>query len=242
MVTDPAHAASKLTELLGLSVTPMAIRFTPAPPTDVPRFEGDMPQPTADGRTGKVPAGCVFWMHGTRETFTTLPEDHGNCSVGSYTHGLLDLDAAATKQDVQTLLETGWVDQAAVAQVPAVRERPGAITYGPLRDAPELPDVVFLRINGKQAMMLQDAWPSLRREGKPQCHIVAIAKEHGEPAISVGCMLSRVRTGMASSEMTAALPGHILPAFITALGDARETNRQVAAYAAEDGRRFAGTS
>lgn len=238
MYDDPATAESKLTELLGLAVTPMAIRFAEQPPEDVPRFEGEMPEPTADGRTGKVPAGCVFWMHGTRETFTTLPADHGNCSVGSYTHGLLDLQEAAGKEDVQALLASGWVDEAAVAQVPAVQQRPGAITYGPLRQAPELPDVVFLRVNGKQAMMLQDAWPSLRREGKPQCHIVAIAKEHGQPALSVGCMLSRVRTGMSSSEMTAAIPGRILPELIAALHDAREANRKVAAYAAEDGRRF----
>ena len=45
-------------------------------------------------------------------------------------------------------------------------------------------------------MVLSDAMPGLRIEGKPQCHIVAIAKEEGEPAASVGCALSRVRTGM----------------------------------------------
>ena len=45
-------------------------------------------------------------------------------------------------------------------------------------------------------MVLSDAVPGLRIEGKPQCHIVAIAKEQGEVAASVGCALSRVRTGM----------------------------------------------
>ena len=55
---------------------------------------------------------------------------------------------------------------------------------------------MFLRVNGQQLMVLSDAIPGLRIEGKPQCHIVAIAKEQGVIAASVGCALSRVRTGM----------------------------------------------
>lgn len=39
-----------------------------------------MPAPTPDGRTGKVSAGCVFWMKATERAFTTVPEDHGNCN------------------------------------------------------------------------------------------------------------------------------------------------------------------
>lgn len=239
MTTTPATAAADLTDLLGLAVAPMAIRFAAEAPDDVPRFEGEMPEPAPDGRTGKVAAGCVFWMHGAKRSFATAPEDHGNCSVGSYTHGLLPLEAAAGKDDVRALLDSGWVDESAVAQVPAVRDAPGAIVYGPLAEAPDVPDVVFLRVNGKQAMMLKDAWPSLRHEGKPQCHIVAIAKEHGEVALSVGCMLSRVRTGMANSEMTVAIPGAKLAALVDALKQARPADDAVAAYAAQDAKRFA---
>jgi uncharacterized protein (DUF169 family) len=198
MTTTPPQASRDLVDLLGLTVRPMGIQFVAEPPQDVPRFEGQIPPPGADGRTGKVPAGCVFWMHGTERTFSTLPEDHGNCSVGSYTHGLLSLEQAAGKEDVQTLLEAGWVTEQAVGQVPAVQERPGAIVYGPLDQADTMPDVVFLRVNGKQAMMLKDAWPDMRMEGKPQCHIVPIAKEQQQVALSVGCMLSRVRTGMSN--------------------------------------------
>ena len=68
--------------------------------------------------------------------------------------------------------------------------------YGPLAETPVDPDVILLRVNGKQLMVISDAWPGLRIEGKPQCHIVAIAKEQGELAASVGCALSRVRTAM----------------------------------------------
>jgi len=51
--------------------------------------------------------------------------------------------------------------------------------------------VVLLRVNARQLMVLSDALPGLSIQGKPQCHIVALAKEHGVPAASVGCALSR---------------------------------------------------
>ena len=45
--------------------------------------------------------------------------------------------------------------------------------------------MVLVRLTAKSLMVLSDAVPGLRIEGKPQCHIVAIAKEHGEIAASV---------------------------------------------------------
>ena len=64
-------------------------------------------------------------------------------------------------------------------------------------------------------MLLHDAWRGLRFEGKPQCHIIPIAKESGEIAVSVGCMLSRVRTGMSNNEVTCAIPATSNPDHLT---------------------------
>ena len=122
------------------------------------------------------------------------------------THGFKTLDEVAGNSDVAALLETGWVTMDVVPQIPVVHEKPGAVTYGPLADTPVDPDVVFLRLTARQLMVLSDAIPGLRIEGKPQCHIVAVAKEEGVPAASVGCALSRVRTGMPPTEMTCAIP------------------------------------
>ena len=128
----------------------------------------------------------MFWNHATESTFSTVKADHGNCSVGSLTHGFVTLDEVAGNGDVAALLDTGWVTMDVVPQIPVVTEAPGAVTYGPLAESPIDPDVVLLRVNGKQLMVLSDAIPGLRVEGKPQCHIVAIAKEQGEIAASVG--------------------------------------------------------
>jgi uncharacterized protein (DUF169 family) len=232
--------AGDLTDLLKLKSPPLAITFSATPPAGVAAYEAAVPAPTQDGRTGKVPAGCVFWTNATERTFSTAPADHGNCSVGSLTHGLKTLAEAAQGADVAALVQSGWVSEAVFPHIPTVAERPGAITYGPLRETPVEPDVVFLRLTGIQVMMLHDAVPDLRFEGKPQCHIIPIAKEQGQIAVSVGCMLSRVRTEMANTEMTCAIPAARLPSVVEALRGAVGADDAVARYAAEDARRFAG--
>jgi uncharacterized protein (DUF169 family) len=235
---DWSDLAARLQATLHLATPPLAITFSARPIEGVPSFDAPMPAPLADGRTGRVPAGCVFWMHAATRTFGTEAADHANCSVGSLTHGFLSLEDAATKSDVATMLEVGWVDMDVVPQIPVVSERPGAVTYGPLTETPVDPDVVFLRLNGQQLMVLSDAIPGLRIEGKPQCHIVAVAKEQGEPAASVGCAASRTRTGMAATEMTCALPASRLADIVAAVERNAIADAAVARYAADDARRF----
>jgi uncharacterized protein (DUF169 family) len=228
-----------LQDLLGLAVAPVGIAFTNQVPAGIGRIERTMPPATADGRTGAVAASCVFWIEGTRAVFATTAEDHGNCSVGGLTHGFKTMAEIAHNADVAALCEAGWVTPDAVGKIAVVREKPNSIVYGPLRDMPIEPSVILLRLNGKQQMLLHDAWPGLRFEGKPQCHIIPIAKESGEIAVSVGCMLSRVRTGLSNNEVTCAVPVNRMSSLIEQLRAARAADTAVAAYAAEDARRFA---
>jgi uncharacterized protein (DUF169 family) len=233
-----ARPNEALTALLRLTVPPIAISFLESPPGNLPRPGGTMPAPTPDGRTGAVVAGCVFWMMATERAFATVAADHDNCNVGSFTHGFKSLAETAKGADVAALLETRWVTPEAVGQIASVSRKPGAIAYGPLATTAIDPDVVFLRVNAKQVMLLHEACPDLRFEGKPQCHIVALAKEKGDLAVSTGCMLSRVRTGMSNNEMTFAVSGHRLGELIERLKAARAADMQVAAYAAADAKRF----
>lgn len=239
---DPApwpELSRRLTAALKPFASPVAITFladgqsAPASRRDVP-----YPEPNEHGRTGQVPAGCVFWIHGASETFATTAPDHANCSVGSLTHGFLTLEEAAGKDDVAAVLESGWVDEAAVAQLPRVPARPAAVVYGPLAESRATPDVVLLRINGLGLMTLKGAVGDLRIEGKPQCHIVAMAKEDGVVAASVGCALSRSRTGMRAEEMTCAIPGRRLREVADALEAVVALDRSMASYASADAKRF----
>ncbi|MEX1009621.1 MAG: DUF169 domain-containing protein [Acidimicrobiia bacterium] len=236
--TNWSQLASELTATLHLATPPLAITFSDAPLEGVAPFEEPMPDALPDGRTGRVPAGCVFWMKAADRTFSTVADDHANCSVGSVTHGFKTLEEVAGNSDVAALLDSGWVTMDVVPQIPVVHKKPGAVTYGPLADTPVDPDVVFLRVTGRQLMVLSDAIPGLRIEGKPQCHIVAVAKEEHVPAASVGCALSRVRTGMPPTEMTCALPASLLPNIVHSIKQHAEADTTVALYAAEDARRF----
>jgi uncharacterized protein (DUF169 family) len=240
MVTsDWTAAAKELENVLRLTVPPVAITFTPQRPDGVAKFDQPMPPPTPDGRTGRVSAGCVFWVKATERTFSTVPEDHGNCSVGRFTHGMATLEDIAQNSDVGALLSSGWVEMDDVFKIPSRSSKPGAVTYGPLQKAAVDPDVVLIRVNGRQLMVLSDAVPDIHIEGKPQCHIIALASEQGAVAASVGCALSRARTGMRVEEMTCAIPAARLDEVVEKLRKASEIDNGVARYAAEDARRFA---
>ena len=238
-MTEPwSRLAEELVSTLHLTRPPIAISFGSGPQAGAPAFDAPMAEPTPDGRTGRVPAGCVFWARAESATFTTEAADHGNCSVGSFTHGLRTAEEVAGNADVAALVESGWAPAELLDVLPAVSGRPTHVTYGPLAAAPAEPDVVMIRLNAKQLMVLSDALPDLRIEGKPQCHIVPLAKEGGQVAASVGCMLSRVRTGMPSTDLTCAIPGGRLGEVVERLRVTERADSAVAAYAAEDARRF----
>ena len=231
--------ANRLTASLRPIAAPIGIAFVPQGAAgDAPRFEASYPPPNESGRTGAVSAGCVFWMKAVDRMFSTNADDHANCSVGSYTHGFVTLQEAATRDDVAAALESGWVNEAAMSSLPQLHNRPAQVVYGPLASFPADPDVVLVRINALALMTLKDAFPNLRIEGKPQCHIIAIAKENGEIAASVGCALSRARTGMRSEELTCALPGSRLTEIVPAIEVASNLDRAMASYAGADAQRF----
>ena len=238
MITKWSTLADRLTRALRLDPPPIAITFADAAPAGVASFDDPMSAPASDGRSGRVSAGCVFWMKSTNRTFSTIAADHANCSVGSLTHGFKTLDEVAGNEDVMALLECDWVTEEVVPRIPTVQERPVVVVYGPLAESPVAPDVILLRVTARQLMVLHDALPRLRIEGKPQCHIIAIAKEQGEVAVSVGCQLSRVRTGMPNAESTCAIPASQLAGVIDRIEKAAAADQSVAAYASTDMQRF----
>ncbi len=235
---DWKQLSEALSSTLHLTTAPIGITFSDQAPAGVEAFDAPLAAPAEDGRTGRVPAGCAFWTHAAERTFTTVAEDHGNCSVGSFTHGLKTAEEVAGHGDVAALVGSGWAPESLLSVLPSVSGRPSNVTYGPLADTPVDPDVVLIRLNAKQLMVLSDASPGLAIEGKPQCHIIPMARESQQVAASVGCMLSRVRTGMPSTEMTAVIPGPRLAEVVSALGKTDRIDSVVASYAAADAGRF----
>lgn len=100
--------ADALTQVIGIESPPIAITFAAERPESLPAFDEPIPPSMPDGRTGRVPVGYVFCLCAAERTFSTAPENHFNCSVGSPTYGLKRLEEVVGNSDVATLLESGW--------------------------------------------------------------------------------------------------------------------------------------
>ena len=205
--TSWSQLASELTSTLHLAAPPLAITFSDAPPEGVAPFS----EPDA-GRAARRPhrtraRRLRVLDEGDREHVQHRRRRPRQLQRGQHDARLQDARrgrrATPTSPRSSSRAGSRWTSS----------RRSRSCTRSPARSPtdrsptrPIDPDVVFLRVTGRQLMVLSDAIPGLRIEGKPQCHIVAIAKEEGVPAASVGCALSRVRTGMPPTEMTCALP------------------------------------
>ncbi|MGH8942526.1 MAG: DUF169 domain-containing protein [Acidimicrobiia bacterium] len=235
---NQAVLSDALTDLLSLEHAPIAITFHDELPDDgVPRFDAPMSEPTDDGRSGRAAAPCVFWMHAHERTFDTLAEDHGNCSVGRFTHGFAEPADILDKTDVAALLDVGWVTMEAFAGVASLSRRPKGVRYGPLAEMGSSPDVVLLRVTPRQMMEISDA-VDVDWSGKPQCQILPRAANDGVIAASMGCALSRARTGMGDDELTVAVPGHRVEELVAALRPVTTADGAVVGYAVADLARF----
>ena len=234
------HLNQRLEKYLVLKKPAIAITFSQKRPDQLDQYSiKNIPKSLSDGRTGKVPAGCVFWFESEKKAFTTKPEDHFNCSVGSVTHGLKLLNSVMNNQDIQSILQSQWVKPEEAMNLPVIQNQPNYISYHPLKKIQTDPDVILIKINAYQAMLIHDCIENIGFAGKPQCHIIPLAKEKEQISISTGCMLSRIRTQLPNEFMTCAIPGNQFEAFVEKLEVRHQANQKVSTYAYQDRQRFA---
>lgn len=187
----------RIVKTLGLQRRPVAVKFLDAPPSGIEKF------------TGTEPSGCSFWrLAAAGRTFYTVPNDHYNCPIGSYTHNIpLPPDRAKElEQTLGLMVQIGYVKMEEVPGIPRVPRTPGAIVYAPLGDAPLEPDVAIFSGLASQVMILQEAaqragvaaqFPVL---GRPTCMALPASMAQGS-VVSSGCIGNRVYTGLAEGEM-----------------------------------------
>src|SRR3954471_18594776 len=140
---DPRLARVK--EMLGLRRLPIKVAFMDAPPANLSRWTD-----------GPVPAGCSFWdkaMDG--KAFYTLPSDHWNCAVGSYTHNIgLPADRAGElNATVGFMVETRYLDMAEAPGIPPLEREPAAVAYAPASSDAFSADVVLLAATPNQTTL-----------------------------------------------------------------------------------------
>ena len=202
-MTDYHAVERQLVDALGLQRRPVAVAFRPSPPAGVPRF------------SGTEPSGCSFWrLAATERTFYTVPADHHNCPIGSYTHNIaLPPDRAGElPQTLGLMTELGYLKMDEVPGIPRLPQSPGVVIYAPLADAPVDPDVVLVAGRPGRVMLLQEA--ALRAGiaspapllGCPTCMALPASLAQGVIA-STGCVGNRVYTDLGEDELYAMIPG-----------------------------------
>ena len=210
---------------LGLVRRPIAMAMRATPPAGVAKFEGT------------APAGCAFWrMASEGRTFFTVPSDHYNCAMGSYTHSIpLPPDRAKELDETLAFMTgIGYLRMEEVPDIPVLPTTPGAVVYAPLGDTPVDPDVVLFWGPASRVMLLQEAAiragvSGLNTFGRPTCMAVPAALALGMVA-STGCVGNRVYTGTEEGEMYAAVPGKDLARLAETTSTIKSANVQLMEY------------
>ena len=212
---------------LGLASAPVAVGFMAAPPFDLPRIS----RPN--------PASCSYWKEASEgRAFYTTAEDHQNCPVGAFTHGvrLSPSKSAELEALVGTMIELKYIGASEVPQLPRRTAPLEVAAYAPLALATFPADVVVFRGNVRQIMLLSEAaraagvFEQGTVMGRPACSMLPVAADRRTSVASVGCIGNRVYTGLGDDEMYLTIPGESLGAVIEKLATVLNANRALEAF------------
>ena len=190
-MTDYARIERRLTDVLRLSRRPVAIAFRDTPPEGVLQLSGSQP------------SGCSFWrLAAGGQVFYTVPSDHYNCPVGSYTHNIAlpPEREAELNGTLGLMVDIGYIKMEEVPGIPRLHE---AATRA-----------------AKQVLPLL---------GRPTCMAIPAALSGGV-ASSLGCIGNRVYTGIADDQFYTVIAGADLNAILGELDTIVTANATLAEY------------
>ena len=221
-----AEMEELLTRGLGMARRPVAIAFLDTPPAGVTKF------------AGSVPSSCTFWkLAAEGRTFYTVPGDHWNCPIGSYTHNApLPPEREADLGQMLSLLgDLGYVRMEEVPGVFRLPRPPAVVMYAPLADMPLQPSVVLLAGRPGRIMRLTEAalragvMSTLPLLARPTCMALPAALANGTVA-SAGCIGNRTYTDLGEDELYLAAPGAALSRLMEELNAILRANDRLAEY------------
>ncbi len=214
-----------LTHALGLRRRPVGIAICETAPAGVVAF------------AGSLPSGCSFWkLAAEGRTFYTVPADHYNCPIGSYTHNI-PLPAEREPELMQTLsfmTEIGYIRMEEVPSIPRLPSTPEVIVYAPLGDMPVEADAVLVTGEPGRLMLLHEA--AARSGigvqplfGRPTCMAVPASLAQGVVS-SMGCVGNRVYTGLPDSELYTTVSGKQIASVAAQLATIAKANAMLTDY------------
>jgi uncharacterized protein (DUF169 family) len=228
MSDNLSDIARQLTHDLELSSPPVQISYLEHAPTGVPQHPGG------------APSVCTFFSEGrTKPFYADLPE-HERCEIGAFVLGVppegeLGQRLMAT---VGMMQKEGYLAPGEEAKIPRNAKAPKFVAYGPLGSLPMPPTDVLLFASPKSAMLAMEASATpVPVNGRPMCAVVPTLHAGSPVAVSIGCVGSRIFTGMGDDQMLVGIRGDRLAEFAQRLRTIRSAN---AAVGTEDQRRKSG--
>jgi len=225
-MTDYKGIQTLLMSALQLDRPPVAIAFRDEAPAGVDRL------------AGAQPSGCSFWrLAADGRTFYTMPEDHLNCPIGSYTHNI-PMPQSREPELMQTLSlmsDVGYIRMEEVPGIPRLAKTPGVVIYSPLAHAPVDPDVVLVAGRPGRMIVLQEAatraqQPASPMLGRPTCMAIPAALA-GTPVVSsLGCVGNRVYTMLGDDQYYVVISARALEPLTAELGTIVAANATLAEY------------
>lgn len=219
--------ATQLEQLLGLKSPPIAITFRTEAPAGVARVNEI------------APSGCTYWkLAAEGNVFYTEASDHYGCPIGSYTHAV-DLPPAQGKELEGMLEMMVGLSYLKMEEVPGIprREEPFKVAiYAPLAKAPVEPDVVIVRGNAKQMMLLAEAANAAGVSsangimGRPTCAMIPAVMKSQQAAMSFGCIGNRVYNELGDGELYAAIRGNTISSMLTSLRTTLNANTSLNSF------------
>ncbi len=194
---------SKLQSLLELQHSAVAIAFMDKPPSGVARVKTS------------GPASCSYWkLASDGATFYTTADDHQNCTIGAYTHGvkLAENKSEELQATLTQMISLNYLHEEEIPRVPHREETFELAVYAPLKEAPFDPQIILIRGNATHLMLLTEA---ATRAGiaaestmmRPTCAFLPHVLQTGLATNSFGCVGNRVYTDLGDDELYCAIPG-----------------------------------
>lgn len=201
---DFTAQSKQLQNLLDLKWPPIAITFRESAPGGISRIEAT------------APSGCTYWkLAAEGRVFYTEAADHYGCPIGAYTHGI-NLPPAQGKElegMIETMVGLSYLRAEEVAAIPRRDSAFGVAIYAPLSQTPYYPDVILVRGNAKQIMLIAEAANAAGLAagssimGRPTCAAVPEVIKSGHSTMSLGCIGNRVYNELGDDELYCALDG-----------------------------------
>lgn len=224
---DYASLGSSLQSLLGLQSYPVSIAFLDTVPDGVNHVKSS------------APAGCYYWKLASEgKAFYTMAQDHMNCTIGAYTHGvtLPEEKSAELQSTISHMVSLSYLRSEEVASIPRRTSPFKVAVYAPLTLSKLSPDAVVVRGNPKQMMLLIEAamaagmGPQAGIMGRPTCAFIAGVIDSGHAIPSLGCIGNRVYTDLGDDELYFAIPGSKINELVSTLEKITGANQALQGY------------